>query len=121
MLVKSAKVMGHIRDLEETFKVLTKYQMNLNPTKCVFGISSRKFLGFMVSQRGIKANPEKIQAILDMKSPQTTKEIQKPTGRVVALSRFIVRATDKCQVFFKILKKAFKWTLEGEEAFNKLK
>lgn len=69
MLVKSAKATGHIRDLKETFKVLEKYQMKLNSAKCAFGVYSRKFLGFIVSWRGIEANSEKIQAILNMKSP----------------------------------------------------
>ncbi|XP_058215770.1 uncharacterized protein LOC131326879 [Rhododendron vialii] len=95
--------------------------MKLNSTKCAFGISSGKFLGFMVSQRGIEANPEKIQAILAMRSPQNIKEVQKLTGRVAALSRFISRATDKCQTFFKVLKKAFEWTTTEEMAFIHLK
>ncbi|XP_058216700.1 uncharacterized protein LOC131327565 [Rhododendron vialii] len=81
----------------------------------------RKFLGFMVSQRGIEANPEKIQAILTMRSPQNIKEVQKLTGRVAALNRFISQATDKCQAFFKVLKKAFEWTTKEEEAFLQLK
>lgn len=60
----------HIEDLRETFNVLRKYKMKLNPTKCAFGVSSGKFLGFMVSQRGIEANLEKIKVILDMQSPK---------------------------------------------------
>ncbi|XP_058211645.1 uncharacterized protein LOC131323822 [Rhododendron vialii] len=87
MLVKSAKARDHVTDLKEIFQVLRKYQMRLNSTKCAFGIFSGKFLGFMVSQRGIEANPEKIQAILTMSSPQNIKEVQKLTGRVAALSR----------------------------------
>ncbi|XP_058189300.1 uncharacterized protein LOC131306887 [Rhododendron vialii] len=82
MLVKSAKAHNHVADLEETFQVLRKYQMKLNSIKCAFGISSGKFLGFMVSQRGIEANPEKIQAILTMHSPQNIKEIQTLMGRI---------------------------------------
>jgi hypothetical protein len=69
MLVKSIYLANHIEDLEETFKTLRQYQMKLNPAKCAFRVASRKFLGFMVSQRGIEANPEKIQAILDMCPP----------------------------------------------------
>ena len=67
MLVKSKEELAHLDDLKETFKTLKQYQMKLNPSKCVFGIASSKFLGFMVSQRGIEANPEKVQAI-DRKS-----------------------------------------------------
>ena len=78
--------------------------MRLNPSKCVFGVVSEKFLGFMVSQRGIEANPEKVRAIIDMTSPRTVKEVQKLTGRIAALNRFVFRVTDKCLPFFKTLK-----------------
>ena len=69
MLVKSKEQLAHLDDLKETFTSLKKYQMKLNPSKCVFGVVSGKFLGFMVSQRGIEANPEKVQAIINMASP----------------------------------------------------
>jgi hypothetical protein len=95
--------------------------MKLNPTKCAFGVSSGKFLGFMVSQRGIEANPEKVRAVLEMEAPKTTKQLQRLTGRIAALNRFISRSTDKCLPFFKILRKAFMWNEECEEAFGKLK
>ena len=75
MLVKSRKVELHLDDLRETFDTLRKYQMRLNPAKCVFGVSLGKFLGFMVSQRGIEANPEKVKAILDMTSLRSVKEV----------------------------------------------
>jgi hypothetical protein len=76
MLVKSQKAAGHLTDLEETFNTLRKHQMKLNPAKWAFGISSGKFLGFMVSNRGLKANPEKILAVLKMLAPRTTKQLQ---------------------------------------------
>ena len=95
--------------------------MKLNPSKCVFGVPSSKFLGFMVSQRRIKANPEKVQAIINMVSPRTVKEVQKLTGRIAALNRFVSRVTDKCLSFFKTLKQAFAWTDECEAAFLELK
>ncbi len=75
----------------------------------------------MLSQRGIEANPKKVKAILEMQSPRTIKQLQQLTGRVVALNRFISRSTDKCLPFFKILKKAFSWSEECEEAFKRLK
>jgi ribonuclease HI len=121
MLVKSLKSKDHLTDLEETFGILRHYKMKLNPAKCAFGVSSGKFLGFMVSHRGIEANPEKIKAVLEMESPQNTKQLQRLTGRVAALNRFISRSTDKCLPFFKILKKAFVWGEECEEAFRQLK
>ena len=80
MLVKSQDEGRHLEDLQETFDTLRQYHMKLNPSKCVFGVSSGEFLGFMVSHRGIEANPDKIQAILDIKPPQNTKEIQSLTG-----------------------------------------
>uniref|UniRef100_A0A2N9IAL2 Uncharacterized protein n=1 Tax=Fagus sylvatica TaxID=28930 RepID=A0A2N9IAL2_FAGSY len=95
--------------------------MLLNPNKCVFGVSSGKFLGFMVSQRGIEANPDKIKAVLEMTPPRSTKEVQSLTGRVAALNRFVSRATDKCLPFFKTLRKAFIWTDECQKSFEELK
>ena len=80
MLVKSLDKGKHLDDLQETFDTLKQYSMKLNPNKCTFGVSSGKFLGFMVSHRGIEANPEKIKAILDMKPPQSIKEVQSLTG-----------------------------------------
>ena len=95
--------------------------MELNPAKCTFGVSSRKFLGFLVSQRGVEANPDKIKAIIDMKPPRTVREIQSLTGRVVTLNKFVSKATDKCLPFFRVLEKAFMWTPECDEAFAALK
>ena len=75
MLVKSLDEGKHLNDLQETFDTLRQYNMKLNPSKCSFGVSSRKFLGFMVSHREIEANLDKIQAILDMKPPRNIKEV----------------------------------------------
>ena len=121
MLIKSKEEFAHLDDLKETFATLKQYQMKLNPSKCVFSVASGKFLGFMVFQRGIEANSEKVQAIIDMASPRTDTEVQKLTGRVAALNRFVFRATDKCLPFFKTLKQAFTWTDECEAAFQELK
>ena len=95
--------------------------MQLNPSKCAFEVSSRKLLGFMGSHRGIEANPDKIQAILNMEPSRNIKEVKSLTGRVVALNRFVFKATDKCLPFFKVLKKAFEWTEECQKAFQDLK
>ena len=75
MLIKSKEELTHLDDLRETFATLRQYQMKLNPSKCAFGVASGKFLGFMVSQRGIEATLEKVKAILDMTSPKTAKEV----------------------------------------------
>ena len=121
MLVKSKKEEDHLDDLKETFNTLRQYSMKLNPSKCVFGVSSGKFLGFMVLQKGIEANPEKVKAILEMSSPKTVKEVQSLTGRIATLNRFVSKATDKCLPFFKTLKKAFSWMKVCEAAFQELK
>uniref|UniRef100_A0A2N9FQ85 Uncharacterized protein n=1 Tax=Fagus sylvatica TaxID=28930 RepID=A0A2N9FQ85_FAGSY len=96
MLVKTKDERKHLEDLKETFETLRRYRMKLNPNKCVFGVSSGKFLG-------------------------TTKEVQSLTGRVAALNRFVSRATDKCLPFFKTLRKAFVWTDECQKSFEELK
>ncbi|XP_034213039.1 uncharacterized protein LOC117625615 [Prunus dulcis] len=114
----------HLQNLSIMFGILKDYRMRLNPKKCAFGVSSGKFLGFMISQRGIEANPEKIKAIIDMERPKTTKDIQSLTGRVAALTRFISKATDKCVPFFKALKggkRDITWTAECDKAFQDLK
>ena len=121
MLVKMKDKANHLDDLEETFKTLCQYRMKLNPSKCVFGVSSGKFLEFMVSQRGIEANSDKIKAILEMAPPKTVKEVQSLTGRVVVLNRFVSRATDKCLPLFKKLRKAFTWKDECQKSFEELK
>ena len=117
MLIKSKEAKTHLEDLQETFDTLRRYGMKLNLAKCVFGVMLEKFLGFMVSQRGIEANPEKVRAILDMTFPKMVKEVQRLTRQVVALNRFIFKASDKCLPFFKTLKQAFQWTDECEAAF----
>ena len=112
MLVKSRREEDHLKDLKETFDTLRSYNMKLNPGKCAFGVTAGKFLGFMVSQRGIEANPNKIRAITKIKPPKNVKEVQSLNGKVAALNRFVSRVTDKCLPFFRTLKKSFKWTDE---------
>lgn len=75
MLVKSLQIEQHLSDLNESFQTLRKHKIKLNPSKCAFGVSTEKFLGFMVSQRGIEANPEKVKAIIDMQAPRNMKEV----------------------------------------------
>ncbi|GKV45985.1 hypothetical protein SLEP1_g53009 [Rubroshorea leprosula] len=100
------KVGDHLTDLKETFNNLRKNKMRLNPAKCIFGVESRKFLSFMVSRRGIKVNPKKIKAVAEMEPPKSVKDIQRLTGRVAALHRFISKSADKCLPFFKIMRSA---------------
>ena len=121
MLVKSITAELHIAHLSEAFQILRNCNMKLNPAKCAFGVSAGKFMGFIVNHLGIEANPDKIKAVLDMPSPLGIKEVQRLTGRIAALSRFVSRASDKCQPFFQVLKKAFQWDTKCEEAFTALK
>lgn len=88
-VVRSAKGRDHLADVEEVFGQVRKYDMRLNPAKCTFGVAAGKFLGFMLTSRGIEANPDKCEAVLQMQSPRTLKEIQRLVGRLTALSRFI--------------------------------
>ncbi|XP_034200611.1 uncharacterized protein LOC117615606 [Prunus dulcis] len=123
MLVKAPKRADHIKNLAEAFSLLCQYRMKLNPNKCTFGVSSGRFLGYLVTQRGIEAHPRQIKAILEMKSPSTVKEIQSLTGRAATLNRFLSRSTDKCRPFFETLKKGQrdKSDEECEVAFHNLK
>ena len=116
MLVKSTTAELHIAHLSEAFQILRNYNMKMNPSKCAFGVSTGKFLGFIVNHRGIEANPDKIKAVLDMPSPSGIKEVQRLTERIATLSRFVSRASDKCQPFFQVMKKAFQWDTKCEEA-----
>ena len=84
-----------IVDLHETFDNLRKYNMKLNPGKCFFAVPAGKLLGFIVSERGLEVNPEKIRAIMDIKKPTCLKDVQRLTGSAAAVSRFISRLGDK--------------------------
>ncbi|XP_012848582.1 PREDICTED: uncharacterized protein LOC105968491 [Erythranthe guttata] len=123
MLVKSEEAESHIEDLKETFATLRRYGMKLNPLKCAFGVEAGKFLGYMVTKKGVEANPEKIRAVMDMRPPKSIKEVQTLAGRITALSRFISRAADASYPFFKILRKGyqFEWGAEADHAFEQLK
>jgi hypothetical protein len=79
-----------ISDLAETFDNLRKFKMKLNPEKCTFGVPLGKLLGYMVSRHGIDPNPEKVSAITKMKPPESLHEVQKLTGCMTTLSRFIL-------------------------------
>ena len=112
MLVKSQRKEDHLEELRETFNTLRPYNMKLNPGKCSFGVTAGKFLGFMVSQRGIEANLDKIRAIIEMTPLRNVKKLQSLNDKVAALNRFLSRAMDKCLPFFHTLKKSFEWTIE---------
>ena len=123
MVVKSKMVSEHLGDLGAIFKILRKYKLRLNASKCSFGVGSGKFLGYMVTHRGIEVNPNQIKAINNFQSPRNPREVQKLTGMAVALNRFISRSTDRCRPFFLLINKwkVFEWTEECAIAFQQLK
>ena len=99
-----------ITDLMETFTNLRKYRIKLNPEKCVFSVPAGKLLGFIVSERGIEANPEKIKAIEALKQPDNIRDVLRLTGSVAALIRFISRLGGKAMPLYQLLKKADTFT-----------
>ena len=94
MVVKSKQASKHLEDLKEVFSVLRKYKLRLNASKCSFGVSARKVLGYMITHREIKVNPDQIKAIIDSHPPRNPKKVQKLTGMTAALNRFISRLAD---------------------------
>jgi hypothetical protein len=123
IIVKTREGHTFIKDLEETFANLRKVNIKLNPAKCAFGIPSGKLLEFLVSHRGIEANPDKVKAIEKMRPPHNLKEMQRIAGCMVALGRFIARSGEKALPFFKLMKhtRKFEWTPEADKAFAELK
>jgi hypothetical protein len=111
IVVASKNKEDHLSDLAETFANMREARLRLNPEKCIFGVCQRKILSYLVSHRGIEANPTKIHAIMDMASPQSTKDIQWLTGRLVALNRFISKSAERSLPFLKTLRgtKDFVW------------
>ena len=122
MVVKSKVETKHLSDLGDIFKVLRRQKLHLNASKCSFGIGSGKFLGYMVTHHGIEVNLDQIRAINDLQPSRNHKEVQKLTGMIAALNRFISRSVDKCRPFFQLLHKwkGFEWTEECAFAFQQL-
>ncbi|KAI5007614.1 hypothetical protein ZWY2020_054780 [Hordeum vulgare] len=123
IVVRSNRKESLLEDLKETFDNMHVYQMRLNPTKCVFGVPVGRLLGFLVSERGIEANPEKIAAITSLGKLANVNQVQRMAGRIAALSRFISRLWEKAIPLYQLLKKTdrFVWTDEANDAFEALK
>ena len=123
MVVKSKLVSEHIEDLTSIFEILREHKLHLNASKCSFGVGSGKFLGYMMTHRGIKVNPDQIKAINNLQPPRNPKEVQKLTGMMATLNRFIFKSTDRCKPFFLLLHKwkEFKWSNKCVVAFQQLK
>ncbi|XP_077252401.1 uncharacterized protein LOC143891751 [Tasmannia lanceolata] len=123
MIVKAKTREEHAGALRKFFQRIQKFKLRLNPNKCVFGVTSGKLLGFLVSRRGIEVDPQKIKAIQEMAPPKTEKQIRGFLGKVQYLRRFIAQLTTTCEPIFKLLKKNApkKWNEECQEAFEKIK
>ena len=119
MVVKSKLVFEHAGDLTSIFEILREHKLHLNASKCSFGVGSGKFLGYMVTHRGIEVNPDQIKAINNLQPPRNPKEVQKLTRMMAALNRFISRSVDRCRPFFLLLHKwkEFEWSDECVVAF----
>ena len=105
MVVKSKQEGQHIEDLQGAFEVLRQHKLCLNTEKYAFGVRAGKFLGYLITDRGIKVNPDQIDAVKCLKSPSNPKEVQILTGMLASLNRFISKFADHCRPFFQLLKK----------------
>nr|KYP55233.1 Retrotransposable element Tf2 [Cajanus cajan] len=123
MVIKTKSPADHVQDIEEIFQQIRRHNMRLNPEKCVFGVQGGKFLGFMITCRGIEVNPDKCQALINMRSPQNHKEVQRLAGRLASLSWFIPKMAEKAKPIFSLLKKPkdFQWDDQCERAFADFK
>ena len=106
-------------DLGAIFDILREHKLCLNASKCSFGVGSSKFLGYMITYRGIEVSPDQIKAIHSLQHPQNPKEVQKLTGMIVALNRFISRSVDKYRPFYLLMNKwkGFEWSEDCALAF----
>jgi hypothetical protein len=123
IVVKTRKASDLLSDLETTFKCLKAKGLKLNLEKCVFGVPRGMLLGFIVSEWGIEANPEKIAAITNMGPIKDLKGVQRVMGCLAALSRFISRLGERGLPLYRLLRKTkrFTWTSEAEEVLGNLK
>ena len=123
MLVKSKQCPDDAAHLQQTFDLLREYDMKPNPLKCAFGVNVGQFLGFMVTQRGIEANPAQLKTILQSPAPSSKKGIQQLTGWLTALGRFISRFTDRLKPLFATLRGANRaeWNEECDREFMEIK
>ncbi|GJR12087.1 reverse transcriptase domain-containing protein [Tanacetum coccineum] len=126
MVIKSRTEQDIIKDIEQTFSTLRRINMKLNPKKCSFGMEEGKFLGYIVTSKGIRANPKKAKAVMDMPSPKTLKQMQSLSGKLAALNRFLSKSAERSLPFLDTLKKCtnkkdFRWTEATEIAFLEIK
>ena len=123
MIAKSRTEEEHLANLRKFFKRLCKYRLRLNLAKCTFRVKSEKLLGFVVSQKGIEVDPDKIKAILEMPEPHTDKQVRGFLGRLNYIARFISQLTATCEPLFKLLCKnqSIQWDDDCQVAFERIK
>jgi hypothetical protein len=123
IIVNNTKQENHVADLQETFTNFRRADLKLNLEKRVFGVKKGKFLGCLVSTKGIEANPSKIEAILRMEPPKSRTGAQRLIGRLASLNIFISRSAERNLPFFEVLKSAevFQWGPNQQKAFEELK
>nr|GEX25657.1 reverse transcriptase domain-containing protein [Tanacetum cinerariifolium] len=125
LVIKSHTEAEMLRDISETFLTLRKINMKLNSKKCTFGAVEGMFLGYMITPKGIKPCPDKTEAVPQLSSPWTIKDVQSLNGKLASLNRFLSKSAEKSLPLFKTLKKCirkndFHWTSEAEQAFKQL-
>ena len=123
LVVKSRKKDDHIEDLRQVFNRLRRYQLKMNPLKCAFGVTSGKFLGFVVHHRGIEIDQAKIDAILKMPEPRDIHELKSLQGKLAYIRRFISNLAGRCQPFSRLMKKSvpYEWDEACSNAFKSIK
>nr|GEW25726.1 reverse transcriptase domain-containing protein [Tanacetum cinerariifolium] len=126
LVIKSGTEKEVIKDIEETFKILRGINMKLNPPKSTFGMREGTFLGYKVDAGELRVCPDKVEAVLNLPSPNCLKDVQKLNGKLASLNRFLSKSAEKSLPFFKTLKKCikksdFQWTAEAEMAFKQMK
>ena len=122
-MVKSRQESQHTEDLRGVFEILWQHKLCLNAKKCTFGVGAGNFLEYLISTRGIEANPDQIEAMNRLKPPSNPKEVQVLTAMLAALNRFVSKFADHCRPFYQLLKKwkGFQWDEECDKAFRDLK
>ncbi|RDX87448.1 Retrovirus-related Pol polyprotein from transposon 17.6, partial [Mucuna pruriens] len=123
MITKLRTLDQHVEDLRKLFERLRNYRLKLNPAKCTFGVKTGKLLGFIVNQREIEVDPDKVKAIWNMPPPRTKTEVRGFLGRVNYITSFISQLTTTCSPIFKLLRnnQKMEWNEDCQEAFEKVK
>ena len=119
MIVKSKDRESHTMNLRKFSERIREYRLRLNPQKCTFGVTAEKFLGFLVSDKGVEVDPSKIKTILEIPPPRSEKEIRSFLGRLQYISQFIAKLIATCEPIFKLLRKnePYTWNDECQKAF----